>query len=99
MTLSDPEVINRQFGPGFFTALEGLPRGQWSGPVGSNFGVHIVRVNDTVPASMPPLDDVRDEVLLDWRAAKASELRELVYARFRERYEIVFPDDAPTGDQ
>lgn len=99
MTLSDPEVINRQFGPGFFTALEGLPRGQWAGPVGSNFGVHIVRVNDVVPASMPPLDDVRDEVLLQWRAAKASELRENVYARFRERYEIVFPGDAATGDQ
>lgn len=99
MTLSDPEAIDRRFGAGFFAALEGLPRGQWSGPVGSNFGAHIVRVNDAVSASMPPLDDVRDEVLLDWRAAKASELREIVYARFRERYEIVFPDDAATGDQ
>ena len=73
--------------------------GEWSGPVGSGFGVHVVRVIDALPASMPPLEDLRDEVLLEWRAAKASELREIVYARFRERYEIVFPGNAVSGDQ
>lgn len=99
MTLSDPEAIDRRFGAGFFAALEGLPQGEWSGPVGSGFGVHVVRVIDALPASMPPLEDLRDEVLLEWRAAKASELRDIVYARFRERYEIVFPGNAVPGDQ
>jgi len=99
MTLSDPEAIDRRFGAGFFAALEGLPQGQWSGPVGSGFGLHVVRVIDTLPASMPSLEDVREEVLLEWRAAKASELREIVFARFRERYEIVFPGNAAPGDQ
>lgn len=99
MSLSDPEAIDRRFGAGFFAALEALPQGEWSGPVGSSFGVHVVRINDALPASMPLLEDVQDEVLLEWRAAKASELREKVYARFRERYEIVFPDDATPGDQ
>ena len=78
MTLSDPEAIDRRFGTGFFAALEGLPKGEWSGPVASSFGVHVVRINDALPASMPPLEDVRDEVLREWRAAKASELRDIV---------------------
>ena len=99
MTLSDPEAIDRRFGTGFFAALEGLPKGEWSGPVGSSFGVHVVRINDALPASMPPLEDVRDEVLREWRAAKASELRDMVYTRLRERYEIVFPGDVAPGDQ
>ena len=99
MTLSDPEAIDRRFGAGFFAALEGLPEREWSGPVGSTFGMHVVRIKDALPASMPLLEDVRDEVLLEWRAAKARELREKVYARLRERYEIVFPGDAAIGDQ
>jgi len=69
------------------------------GPVESSFGFHVVRVNDAVPTSVPALDDVRDEVLLDWKAEKASLLREQVYAQFRERYEIVFPGTAAASDQ
>jgi hypothetical protein len=99
MSLSAPDAIDRRFGTGFFSVLEGLPAGVWTGPVESGFGFHVVRINDAVPPSVPALDDVRDEVLLDWRAEKASLLRDQVYARFRERYEIVFPGTAAVSEQ
>ena len=35
-----------------------------------------------------PLEEVRDAVLRDWKVAKALEIRELHYARLRERYVV-----------
>ncbi len=74
------------FGKGFFERLAELPPGVWAGPVASGYGVHLVRILDSLAARTPPLEEVRDAVLRDWKAAKARELRELHYARLRERF-------------
>lgn len=97
MTLSEPNAVDRQFGAGFFAALERAPVGEWTGPVQSGFGVHLARVSEALPAGDRPLDEVRETVLLDWRALKANELRDAVYTRLRGRYEIVFPDSSTSS--
>lgn len=43
--------IARRFGPGFAAALMQLPVGQWSGPLRSPYGLHLVRVGRVEPAS------------------------------------------------
>ena len=83
--LSPPNAIDGIFGKGFFGRLAELTTDVWAGPVVSTYGVHLVRIRDSLPARMPPLDEVRDRVLRDWKAAKALEIRELYYARLRER--------------
>ncbi len=52
----------------------------------SAYGVHLVRVGESLAARKPSLEEVRDAVQRDWKAAKAREIRELHYARLRERY-------------
>ena len=37
---------------------------------------------------MPPLEEVRDSVLKDWKSAKARENREQDYANRRSRYTV-----------
>jgi hypothetical protein len=86
--LSTPDAIDGVFGQGFFERLAELPPGMWAGPVVSAYGVHLVRILDSLPARTPPLEEVRDAVLRDWKAAKALEVRELHYARLRERFVI-----------
>ena len=86
--LSPPNAIDGVFGQGFFERLAERPPGMWAGPVESAYGVHLVRILDSLPARMPPLEEVRDAVLRDWKAAKALEIRELHYARLRERYVV-----------
>jgi len=56
--------------------------------VASAYGVHLVRIGESLAARTPPLDEIRDNVLRDWKAAKARELRKLYYARLRERYVV-----------
>ena len=99
LDLSSSGAIDGVFGQGFFGRLAGLPPGKWAGPVQSAYGVHLVRILDSLPARMPPLEEVRDAVLRDWKAAKTREIRELHYARLRERYVVeIRRGDARTAE-
>jgi len=86
--LSPPQAIESVFGKGFFERLAGLPPGKWAGPVNSAYGVHLVRILESLSARMPPLEEVRDAVLGDWRAAKAREIRDQTYAELRKRFGV-----------
>jgi parvulin-like peptidyl-prolyl cis-trans isomerase-like protein len=92
LRLSPPDAIDGVFGPDFFTHIAGLPPKQWAGPIQSAYGVHLIRILDSEPARLPPLQDVYDAVLLDWKATKALEIRELYYARLRDRFVVEIPD-------
>ncbi|MHA1154150.1 MAG: peptidyl-prolyl cis-trans isomerase [Alphaproteobacteria bacterium] len=86
--LSPPTAIDGVFGKNFFELLAELPLGGWTGPVVSSYGVHLVRILDSLAARTPPLEEVRDAVLRDWRAAKAQEIRERDYAERRKRFVV-----------
>ena len=86
--LSLPEAVNGVFGEGFFGRLAKLTPGMWAGPVASAYGVHVVRIGEGLAARTPPLEEIRETVLRDWKAAKVRQLRELHYARLRERYVV-----------
>ena len=86
--LSLPEAIDSVYGNGFFEQIENFPVGQWSGPVVSAYGVHLVRVLENQAALSPSLADMRAAVLRDWQADKAKELRELDYIARKERFTI-----------
>jgi hypothetical protein len=86
--LSLPEKVNGVFGEGFFGQLLELPLGMWAGPVKSAYGVHLARISESVDASMPTLEEIREIVVRDWKAVKAEEIRELHYAKLREHYVV-----------
>ena len=86
--LSPPNAVDGVFGKGFFELIVEIPPRAWTGPVASAYGAHLVRILDSLPARTPPLEEVRDAVLRDWKAAKAKEIRELHYNRLRARFDV-----------
>ncbi|UCH74776.1 MAG: peptidyl-prolyl cis-trans isomerase [Rhodospirillales bacterium] len=88
LRLSPPRAVDDVFGKGFFERIADLPVGIWTGPVASSYGLHLVHIGASLPARTPPLEDVRDAVLRDWKAARAAEIRERYYAQLRERYVV-----------
>ncbi len=55
------------FGPGamvpaFDAAVQDMEVGEVAGPVETQFGWHVIRLNDTRTTDAPPLEEVRDEV-------------------------------------
>jgi hypothetical protein len=81
-----PADVARVFGREFPKKLALLPVGQWSGPVESGFGIHLVLIRERVPGKTPPLSEVRDAVLSEWRTAKRQELT----AQFRQQRRASF---------
>lgn len=86
--LSTASVVFGVFGKGFFEQLVELPAGEWVGPVASTYGVHLVRILDSLPSRTPQLAEVREEVLRDWKMAKANEIHDRDYAERRARFVI-----------
>jgi hypothetical protein len=88
LRLSPPKAIEGVFGKGFYEQLVEFRPRSWSGPVTSAYGVHLVRILESAPARTPPLKEVREAVLRDWKAARAKDIREQDYARRRARFVV-----------
>jgi len=86
--------VARQFGESFAAGIAELPPGEWTGPVESGYGVHLVRVEDRVEGRQPALGEVREAVLRDWQSARVEDARESYYRSLREGYSVVIEDPA-----
>lgn len=72
------DAVARGFGAGFARVLAELPAGSWQGPIESAYGLHLVWVEERVPARLTPLAEARGRVV-------HAVLRERGAARARER--------------
>ncbi|MEW4468612.1 peptidyl-prolyl cis-trans isomerase [Parasphingorhabdus sp. JC815] len=80
--------IERQFGETFSAGLNTLPRGEWHGPISSGYGIHLVRISEIFPGKSPSLNDVRQTVTNDWRAAETIRMEEATFAKYRSQYDV-----------
>jgi hypothetical protein len=86
--------VARLFGRAFPKKLSALPVGRWSGPVESGYGLHLVLVRKRTAGRLPPLNEVRDAALSEWRAAQRQELNANLHRQRRARYAVTvqWPD-------
>lgn len=77
------------FGDAFAVTLDRLPLDEWSGPVASGLGQHLIRVRARTPAAPPRLAAIRERVENDWRAAMARERSERAYRVLLGRYHVM----------
>jgi hypothetical protein len=85
VTLSD---VTKMFGSEFATNLSKLPSGEWTGPVKSGYGEHLVFVAERTEAHLRPLSEVQAQVTRDWMSAKRQEAMENYYASLLRHYKI-----------
>ena len=81
--------VDGALGAGFAEALDSLALGEWSGPVKSTYGMHLVKLDARDPGKVPELEEIRDTVEREWANAERENLREQVNQRLREKYEVV----------
>jgi len=84
--------VSKQFGEKFAAKLVELPVGEWSGPVESGYGLHLVIVTERKDGSLPALADVRETVKRDWVNAQRSETNEKFYQALLKRYTVTIED-------
>ena len=81
--------VSAVLGDDFVAALGKLPVGQWSGPVASGAGLHLVRIDRRDPPPAPRLADVRQKVENDWRSAATQKAVGEAYVKLLEGYDVV----------
>ncbi|WP_050605325.1 peptidyl-prolyl cis-trans isomerase [Ruegeria sp. 6PALISEP08] len=92
MPLTATKVIDSVFGAGFSTRFAEVETGRWVGPVQSGYGVHLVRVNAVELSQTPPLADIHDAVLRDWRRVMSEDLAQAQYESLADSYQIMAPE-------
>ena len=93
MLAADPtpqtkDELTKSFGASFADAAFAQPVGVWQGPVSSAYGLHLVRIEERIPARLPPLSEIRGRVHDDMMAERLRLAGEAAYRRIAARYHI-----------
>jgi hypothetical protein len=94
-TLVEPEYaltpqyeIRRVFGENFAQQIVVLEPGNWTGPLISGYGGHLVRITAKQPGRFPDLSEIRRQVEREYLVEHRRELKNTTYRKLREGYEI-----------
>jgi len=88
VTVPQGEVV-RAFGPDFAAAIFDLPKGEWSKPIGSAFGLHLVRIEAVDGAAKADFAANRDRIRGAYMEAKAEEGKQQEIDGIVDRYAVV----------
>ncbi len=80
--------LSRLFGNQFADNLMKLETGEWTGPVRSGYGLHLVRIVNLTPARDPELNEVREKVKIEWLEQRRRNATDELYERLAEQYSI-----------
>ncbi|MGI9361312.1 MAG: peptidyl-prolyl cis-trans isomerase [Parasphingorhabdus sp.] len=80
--------ISRQFGDKFAASLSTIDDGAWQGPIPSGFGQHLVKISSRLSGKAPALEDVRQDVTNDWRAAQTARMESASFEKYRSQYDV-----------
>ncbi len=87
--MATPNDIDRTFGEGFHASMAGVPQGEWSGPVRSGYGLHLVRVRARTQRREPGLDEVRNEVAREWSVRERARVADELFQELSKKYDVV----------
>ena len=80
--------IARDYGSAFATALDSLPIGEWTGPIYSGFGVHIIFITEKKPSSYFTFNEVAEKVNVDYNYEASNDFRKELIASLLKNYTI-----------
>ena len=86
--LRSESELARSFGGELAERVMALPTRQWSEPLRSTYGWHLVWVHEQVSARVPPLAAIRSEVFHRYLRDRGEERLEELLAALRERYRV-----------
>lgn len=83
-----PQQIANTFGEDFALRVAEAPVGQWTGPIRSSFGWHLLRVAERSPGTTPTLEAIRPIVAREWQSEQRQRLGDQFYQAMRSQYDV-----------
>jgi hypothetical protein len=87
--LTSIDDLDNAFGGDFTASLDDLPVGEWSGPVRSGYGWHLVLVEKKEEPRIPDFEEIREYVAREYGYRTALETQDQVYRELLGNYEII----------
>ncbi|NRD89805.1 hypothetical protein C8024_10585 [Sphingopyxis sp. BSNA05] len=81
------------FGPEFAAAIFKLDAETWSAPVGSAFGLHLVRIEAIDNSAQARFEPIRAEVLAAWQDEQRSDAKRDALDNLIGKYEVVVENE------
>jgi hypothetical protein len=88
MAAASPQDIANTFGEEFAAQIEEAPVGQWSGPIESGFGLHVVKVDERTAGKTPTLAEIRPIVLREWQSEERRRQNQVLLDALKSKYEV-----------
>jgi len=96
---TDANALNRELGMQFARALETADTGQWTGPVLSGFGYHLVYITQKKEPQRPELESIRQELSRDLEYETQQNVNEQIFQELRKKYTVNFDLDPGKFDE
>jgi peptidyl-prolyl cis-trans isomerase C len=80
--------IENAFGGDFSRALDDLPTGQWSGPIRSGYGWHLVFIETKQQPEVPDFEQVREFVAREYEYQSELDAQDQVYKELLAKYNV-----------
>jgi peptidyl-prolyl cis-trans isomerase C len=93
-TEREQDDVIAAFGREFAEKLATQPTGEWSGPVVSSYGLHLVRVEARMEPRAVKFDEVRETVLRDFHDERRRTANSEIFEKLRERYHVTVDEAA-----
>lgn len=87
-------AVAQTFGESFAVSVDRAKPGDWTGPVTSAYGIHLVRVSARTDARELPFEQIREAARREWLHGRKVAADDALYERFRSRY-VIKVDQAP----
>ena len=86
--------LEAKFGAEFTADVLSLPEGQWSGPVRSGYGLHLVKISGRQAGTTPGLAAIRDKVEFDLLYETRIASQEQGYQEIAGKYQVLINEGA-----
>ena len=88
----DEEGLDRIFGSGFGSTVLSISTGEWTGPIQSGYGLHIVRITNRTESRIPELKEVLQKVITDMSYENRKAAEDQFYSELVPRYKVVYDE-------
>lgn len=85
--------VGRQFGREFAQELALERPGDWTGPLYSGLGVHLVKILNFKEGVIPDLSEIRRIVEREWMALKKTQMKDAAYEKLLEGYDVIIEEE------
>lgn len=85
---ADPRRLAASFGDAFAKAIGQMTKGDWTGPIPSAYGFHLVAVDAITPVRRVAFDSARADVKTEVEVQRRKQANEALYRGLRAKYHV-----------